>query len=246
MELLGIRHAALPARDLARAIRFYTEQLGFEDYHSGDPDWAMLRLEGTSLSLLKAETDPAPPPAGKMIHPSHLGLVVATPGEVDAMHARLSRTPEARSTPPLTHRDGSYGFYFRDSEGNRLECIFIPHRSRRRPAPARTGALLLGTGDPGLAELLSLHLPGVPTELARLDSDKPTLEEAAAALLKDRDLKTVHVLPLFPQELRAELKRLESRHPGVRFLLSPPLSQTRGVREALLSAAVDLVHGTSA
>jgi len=257
MELLGIRHAALPARDLTRAIRFYVEHLGFEDYHSGDADWAMLCLAGTSLSLLKIKDDPAAPKA-KGKHPSHVGLVVATSGDVDAMHERLSRVPEAKSAPTVKHRDGSYGFYFQDTEGNSLECIFIPYRSHAKPAPDATGAILLahGSTDPrwrapfeALAGLVAPHLPGVPTELAYMEMASPSLTEACAKLLAVGPLKTVHILPLFlssgahvSRDIPLQVEALGKSHPEVRFLLAPALGEDPQTRETFLSLIADRIY----
>lgn len=258
VELLGIRHAALPARDLARGLRFYVEHLGFSDYHSGDADWAMLHLAGTTLSLIQVREDLAAPKArGK--HPAHLGLVASTPQEVDRMRERLARVPEAKAGPTVRHRDGSYGFYFQDTEGNALECIFIPQRSHTRPAPEATGAILLahGSADPAwrepfeaLAAAVSLHLPGVPAELAYMEAASPSLSEAATRLLAGRALRTVHVLPIFmsagahlTKDIPRQLEGVERAHPGVRFVLAPALGSAPEIREALVGLVADRVHG---
>ncbi len=131
MPALGMRHAALEAEDVERATRFFTERLGFETYSSADPenpDWAMVKLAGTTVSFVrvrKREGAPADPLASAGHHAAHLGLLYETPTEVDALRARLSGAG-VETGPCRQHRDGSYGFYFRDSEGNLLEAIVIP------------------------------------------------------------------------------------------------------------------------
>ncbi len=121
--LLGVRHAALVTRDLPRAIAFYRDVLGFAPYHVRDRDWAMVRLGGTTLSLIVA-----PIPAEREVggsHHAHVGLNAPSPEAVDAWHAKLAALLPGigRCTQ---HRDGSYGFYFRDPDGNALELIHIP------------------------------------------------------------------------------------------------------------------------
>lgn len=88
----------------------------------------MLRRDGSTLSLI---LDPAAVPAGKpgAVHPSHFGLNVDSPQAVDRWHRHLKDAGAPHVGAPKGHRDGSYGFYVRDTEGNSLEIIFIP------PAP---------------------------------------------------------------------------------------------------------------
>jgi catechol 2,3-dioxygenase-like lactoylglutathione lyase family enzyme len=88
VSLTGVRHAALPARDLDRAIRFYTEALGFAPYYTGDADWAMLSLAGTSLSLIRSGAGPAAA-TSQGVHPAHLGITASSAAEVDVCHGRV-------------------------------------------------------------------------------------------------------------------------------------------------------------
>ena len=155
---LGIRHAALPVSDLKRALDFWCNTLGFEPYHVSDVDWAMVCQGGTTLSFVKVgaaataagagqaerQQDPDAPDFGyapgqaRGVHPGHLGVVVLTPEDVDRTREKLQAAGRRCGKPKL-HRDGSYGFYFTDPDGNAVELIFIPARSypgdsRKKPA----------------------------------------------------------------------------------------------------------------
>ena len=132
---LGLRHAALPAKDLERAIRFYREAFDFEPYHISDKDWAMVTLAGTTLSFIKVPPSAPDVPAPiKGTHPSHVGICATTREEVDTLYQRA--LPLSRSVgKPAEHRDGSYGFYLLDSEGNQIECIYIPELPTERRQP---------------------------------------------------------------------------------------------------------------
>lgn len=105
-------------------MRFYCDVLGFKISLSGDADWAMLELAGTTLSLIKVGSDPKRSTSAPVIgtHPSHLGIVAADRKAVDEIYARIGKD----LTPPKIHRDQSYGFYLRDPDDNSLEVIFIP------------------------------------------------------------------------------------------------------------------------
>lgn len=216
--LLGLKHAALPARDLARGLRFYREVLGFETYHATERDWAMVAGFGTSVSLVQSEPGTAAvgshPPSGMRtgVHPAHLGLTLPDCAAVDEWHERV-RTHELAQglalTPPKRHRDGSYGFYLNDPEGNALEIIFIPLISQA-PAVAAPyagrGLILFAHGSRDaewqapferMLERLRTHLPAnAPAALAYLEFCSPTLSEAALAVARAGASQVV-VVPMF-------------------------------------------------
>ena len=128
LTLKGLRHAALPAQDLERAIIFYRDLLGFCEYHVADNDWAMLHQEGTFLSLVKGDCPPENIDYSELDkHPAHLGIIAKSPEQVDEWHSFLSsKIDNANIWAPQGHRDRSHGFYFLDSERNLLELIYIP------------------------------------------------------------------------------------------------------------------------
>jgi hypothetical protein len=99
--------------------------LGFTPYHTMDADWKMLRLGDTTVSLILHQgASPAARP--KSGHPAHFGLNVESMDEVDDWHDFLVDKGLGPLPAPELHRDGSYGFYLKDSEGNPLEVIYIP------------------------------------------------------------------------------------------------------------------------
>lgn len=118
-----ITHVAIGVKNLERAIKFYRENFGFQIYYHKDIDWAMLELNGTTLSFVVTPQDTPPLPAG---HPSHFGICTDTPEEVDQWYQKLSKKNLKGLQAPKIHRDKSYGFYLKDSEENYLEVIHIP------------------------------------------------------------------------------------------------------------------------
>lgn len=121
--LTGITHVAITVNDLKRSIAFYTNHFGFKPYHTSDKDWAMLYLGNTTLSLVVHSETKADSPEG--IHPAHFGITVDSPENVTKWHTALTKKNITCSAPKL-HRDKSFGFYLKDSEGNNLEVIYIP------------------------------------------------------------------------------------------------------------------------
>src|SRR4051794_25472262 len=125
---LGIRHVALPTQDLKRAVDFYCSVLNFTSYAVGDRDWAMVSQAGTFLSLIAVPSAPGAKTEGtKEKHPSHFGWVMPSCEAVDEVHSRLQAQLPQRGLPlpgaKLSHRDSSYGFYFKDPDANQHECI---------------------------------------------------------------------------------------------------------------------------
>lgn len=119
---LGLRHLALSARAFDDMRRFYVELLGFRVEWEPDPDNIYLTSGADNLALHRARPDAAPVEGAL----DHLGLLVRTPGDVDAWAAFLARHGIALDTEPRTHRDGARSFYFRDPDGNRIQIIYHP------------------------------------------------------------------------------------------------------------------------
>lgn len=128
-SLTGIHHVAVPALNLKRAIAFYVEHLGFRVFDAGSEDWAMVALGNTSLSFFQLPAEAVAPPKSDAPY-RHFGITAISRQAVDTWHTRLAR--EIPVEPCKLHRDGSYGFYLKDSEGNFLEIIWIPEDSSRQ------------------------------------------------------------------------------------------------------------------
>lgn len=262
MPSLGIRHAALAVTDIPRALRFYRDALGFKVVYDRDADWAMISQAGTTLSLIRAKV-PSPDfssssPYGT--HPAHLGVVVDSPEEVDAIHARSRSWEGVSSQPPKLHRDGSYGFYFRDPDGNALECIFIPHQlnSAEVPRPLHgTGILMFahGSSDPRwrepierLERAIRRNAPGADVATAYLEFSEPELPEAVERLV-ERGSSRIFVVPVFisaggghmRRDFPALLESIRAKHPGLKLHALDPLGESPETIEAFVSTAISQI-----
>jgi catechol 2,3-dioxygenase-like lactoylglutathione lyase family enzyme len=226
---LGIRHVAIAVHDLERALRFYRDVMGFADYHVGDRDWAMLKREGTGLSLIAIPRDKPVGAGGRGSHPAHFGVSFGSPAEVDAFRARLEKQGIGPLGVTKRHRDGSYGFYLTDSEGNPLECIFIPYVSAADPRlAAGEVAVAVAWGEPPSAA--SAHFGGVPVVRAELAE----LERLAREYPK---LKLIHLIPLAATgEIDTLVAQARARWPHIRFDVGAPALTRAAVREGLLAA----------
>ena len=263
MGNLGLRHAAVISRDLRRSLKFYCDVLGFEPYHTADADWAMVSLAGTTLSFLRVppSTLPLNPPLKSgNFHPSHLGLTVASPEDVDL--ARQKMIDRGFTPPPATqHRDGSYGFYCADPDGNQLEIIFIPaapsapvNAPISGRVPAIRGVLLLahGSADPDwrapferLLKLFRLNAPHLPTELGYMEFAQPDFLEAARRLVTEKYCAEITVIPTFMSsgghvayDVPALIEQGRGMFQKVRWSLQPALGEAPEVQEAMLQVAI--------
>ncbi len=120
-----MRHVAIPVQSIARARKFYCEHFGFYPYYEKDQEkWSMVVKNGTSISFLEVSPNndqEAPSEAG---HYRHFGLCYSSKEEVVELFEKLKTTYHCHSLKE--HRDKSFGFYMKDTEGNNLEVIFIP------------------------------------------------------------------------------------------------------------------------
>lgn len=249
---LGIRHAAVPAKDLKRAVAFYTDVLGFDPYHTADQDWAMVHRAGTSLSLLllpkrlQSDTDStqsAQPRVGKLgVHPSHLGLILDSREEVDQWNRRLKDAGIPAVGTPTLHRDQSYGFYLLDSEGNQLEIIFIPlaQMSLRDPEGR---ALLVVTDQPhDFSARLKRNLPGWQSEVVATSSEAAVLDQALERLKQAAPgLRSLEVF--FPKQctstLTAWIAHVQSTQPGLSIEPHGDWESQAVVQEARMAAILE-------
>jgi predicted enzyme related to lactoylglutathione lyase len=119
--VLSIR-AALPVDDLARAIRFYQDALGFtSSVLSEELQMAWVGC-GDQAMLLFAATGDGPPAR------TSTAVTIAV-SDVDMMVDRLRAVGvvfEPSSDAPIVDLDGSRSAWFRDSEGNFVEVSQRP------------------------------------------------------------------------------------------------------------------------
>lgn len=248
---LGFKHAALECSSLERSLAFYQEHFGMDPYLVGDSDWAMLQLGDTYLSLV-----PVPEIAQKAealgSHESHLGLVFLTKSDVDTLHTKFQAKGIGPLGKPTLHRDGSYGFYVADPDGNTIECIFIPHRSNTTVSQDEAWILLAhGSKDPRWAlpfheilKSLSEHVPSVDCALAFMELQQPDFLSACRAIARGK--KCVRVFPLFLSRGGAHMERdvpglveaARKENPGVEFILSDAAGESWLVQQAMVASIV--------
>lgn len=257
--LLGLRHAALAAADLARATAFYCDVLGFEVYWDGDPDWTMLRLGATSLSLVLApEAARGMPTDGS--HPAHLGLTMDSPPNVDQLHRKVATAKQGAVAAPRWHRDKSYGFYFQDTEGNNLEAIFIPVLpiAGPRALPSTRGLVLFahGSADPSWRRPLDRlvadcrrHFPHTRVELAFLERAEPTFEATLEQLFEDDTVTEAVVVPLFfsagahvANDIPPLIEAFRKKAPGKKVIVTAAIGQLDYFRYGMLEAVAELLR----
>ena len=121
---LGLRHLALNVRRMADMRRFYVDVLGFRVEWEPDPQNVYLTSGRDNLALHEAAggAEPAERPGAL----DHLGLIVASAGDVDEWAAFLESQGVAVEMRPKTHRDGARSCYIRDPDGNRVQIIHHP------------------------------------------------------------------------------------------------------------------------
>ena len=96
IKLDSLHHVAIQVKDIARALKWYSETFNAETVYLDDT-WAMLRFENIYLALVIPEQ-----------HPPH----IAIEHEGAEAHGTL-----------IKHRDGTESIYINDSEGNTLEMM---------------------------------------------------------------------------------------------------------------------------
>ncbi len=256
-EILGLRHAAVPVQNLQRALDFYCNSLGFHRYHTNDEDWAMVALGGTSISLVPMQEEIGITPRGGS-HPAHLGITVRNPETVNRLYSQLSSLTTIRTSSPKQHRDGSYGFYFTDTEGNQLECIFIPYGVCPPASESKsTGTILLAHGSRNpqwkqpfehLLDLAKMHASHLQWELAYMELAQPSLSEAVQQLMQQNSLHCICILPVFMatgehliKDIPAILEPLQEEYPKTQFKLFPALGESALVQEAFVTAAIEQI-----
>lgn len=141
--IVGIHHTAVSTLDLERSLRFYRDELGFEEITRGSwekgtefadevtgledtaVDWVMLRTANSHLELFNWRSPR--PDAGDPNRPvnkpgyTHLCLEVT---DLTAMYERLSANGMRFHCPPTDHGDmGCIATYGRDPDGNVIELV---------------------------------------------------------------------------------------------------------------------------
>jgi catechol 2,3-dioxygenase-like lactoylglutathione lyase family enzyme len=119
----------LGVRDLAAAVKFYGEGLGFPRMDSS-PAVAFFTLNGTWLGLYGRAAlaeDVGVPAEGRGFAAVTLAHNVHTEAEVDAVMAQAARAGATIVKPPGKVFWGGYSGYFQDLDGHLWEVAHNPH-----------------------------------------------------------------------------------------------------------------------
>lgn len=119
----------LGVRDLARAVTFYEQGLGFPRRDS-PPEVAFFTLNGTWLGLYGREAlaeDATVSPSGQGFEGFALAHNVESEAEVDAVMARAAEAGATVVKKPLKVFWGGYSGYFKDPDGHLWEVAHNPH-----------------------------------------------------------------------------------------------------------------------
>jgi catechol 2,3-dioxygenase-like lactoylglutathione lyase family enzyme len=117
---LGLRHAALRVRDLARVEEFFVRVLGYEVAWRPDPENVYLRRDRDDLALHRVAEG-----GGRGLL-DHLGIFVARAEDVDAWERWLDAVGAEISARPRTHRDGARSLYVSGPEGIVVQVLHHP------------------------------------------------------------------------------------------------------------------------
>jgi len=132
---IDVAHVNLNVTDLERAIRFYTEVLGFKVTlrYEGAVAWLNFGQyrdgvggpgQGFHDLALYAVQEPAPDDRRKRAGMNHVALRLAGPEEVDHAAEYLSARGVRVLKGPLTHKeDHDRYLYFEDPDGNMIELV---------------------------------------------------------------------------------------------------------------------------
>ena len=123
----GLRHLALlvHSQNYAATITFYTTLLGMKI--EWQPDHNSLYLSSGQDVLALHRTQHSACAHQKL---DHFGFIVDAIDHVDNWYRFLISHRVPISQLPETHRDGAYGFYCLDPDGNQVEMIYYPPLSR--------------------------------------------------------------------------------------------------------------------
>jgi len=123
----SLDHLALVATDVERAVRFFTDLLGFkesgrlETSHSGTI--VFVSLGGTQIELFGTGEAKAAPAADRAVGFKHVALLVE---DIDGEYARLKAAGVEFTMVPTTVESGLRIAFFKDPDGNALELMQRP------------------------------------------------------------------------------------------------------------------------
>jgi catechol 2,3-dioxygenase-like lactoylglutathione lyase family enzyme len=120
MQLEGIDHVALGARDIERSVKWYIEVLGFERIHEGMWDGVptFIGKGNTGIALFPASANAkSTPSTGRGIRMLHLAFRADRNGFLAAQRELEKRGIKFE----FEDHEISHSIYFRDPDGHQLE-----------------------------------------------------------------------------------------------------------------------------
>lgn len=122
-EMLGMRHAALFVKDMAKTRRFYEEWIGLSVIWAPDPDNIYLTSGRDNIALHTA-------PEGHVFEGGnldHIGFLFRSSAGVDAVYDILVNAGVRIHHERKQHRDDSYSFYAHDPDGVLVQFLYEPN-----------------------------------------------------------------------------------------------------------------------
>jgi catechol 2,3-dioxygenase-like lactoylglutathione lyase family enzyme len=121
--ILGLRHVALNVRDVRKSVEFYRNVLGMDVEWEPDPENVYLTSGSDNLAIHKLP-EGAEPSTVQNVH--HIGFIVKTMADVDALAAHVESQGISLVHPLKTHRDGARSFYFKDPDEVLIQVLYHP------------------------------------------------------------------------------------------------------------------------
>lgn len=114
---MKLNHAGIQVKDIKKSRKLFSRLLGLKPAWATDADWTLLSdPRGGMLALIKK---------GHRRHHPHIGFMVPSRNNVDRYYQK-ARQLKLKASAPEHHRDGTYGFYFKDYDGNNIEILWAP------------------------------------------------------------------------------------------------------------------------
>jgi len=127
LGITGVHGVRYQVKDVARAVNFYTEQLGFKLEHQQLPAFAAVSLGGVTLFLSgPGASGSRPMPGGKTQEPGGANRIVLRVGDVSAEIDRLKKAG-VRFLNEMEPGPAGRQIQVQDLDGNTVE-LFEPAR----------------------------------------------------------------------------------------------------------------------
>ncbi len=135
--MIGLCHLALRVQAMARSRAFYQDLLEMKVVWEPDPENIYLSSGRDNLALHQMPEGQSLPPETEHRQPlDHFGFIVESKEAVDQILEKMQRAHVPILQPVRLHRDGSYSFYMRDPDGNRVQILYEP-RLVSTPSPSK-------------------------------------------------------------------------------------------------------------